>query len=131
MHAGHQERHGTSRSKTAEQWYINLVGAAGEMAFAKLAGLYWPASLNAPKSEPDVLPDWQVRSLAGSDYDLIVRPDDPPHFRYALMTGEPPTFTFRGWIKGVDARREEWFRDRGGRNAPAYWVPQNKLTMTL
>lgn len=126
---GFAERRGLKREQIALAWYINLVGAMGEMAWAILSGCIWPRIVNSKKTDPDVLPDWQVRTLAEPWYDLLVRPDDPNHFRYVLMTGDPPEFTFRGWIDGLSAKttNPDWFCDKGNRNEPGYWVPQISL----
>jgi hypothetical protein len=122
-----KERNGASRSSTAEAWFFNVVGAQGEMAAAKALGIYWPASVNAGKEEPDFGDNWQVRTLASHHYDLIVRDNDRDDHRYLLVTGDGPEFVVHGWILGVDAKNPEWRRDRGDRNAPAFWVPQTEL----
>lgn len=121
------ERNGADRATTAESWYYNVVGAQGEMAAAKALGLYWAATINAEKGEADIGPDWQVRTLAGHDYDLIVRKDDRSDQKFVLVTGEGPDFRVHGWMLGEDAKRDEWFKDRGGRGKPCWWVPQADL----
>lgn len=131
-----RDRRGLDRKSDAEKWFVHIVGAQGELAFAQMSGCYWPMSVNAPKDAPDVFPDWQVRCRAEDNYDLIVRPDDPDHFKYALITGKAPTFTFRGWMKGGEAKalsrkNPDWIKDRGGRNEPVIWVPQSALIKEL
>jgi hypothetical protein len=121
------ERNGAARTKQAFQFYINMIGACGEMAFCKLHGLYWPASINAAKGEPDVLPDWQIRTLEHHDYCLLVRKNDRDDQRFVLMTGNGPEFMYHGWMWGRDAKREEWWDDKGERGQPAFWVPQEFL----
>jgi hypothetical protein len=112
----------------ATKLFFDVNGAEGECAFAKLAGLYWRMSVNAKKDEPDVDPDFQVRTSEPHDRSLIIRPDDPQHFRYALVTGCCGEFQVHGWIFGMYARRDEWFEDRGGRGKPVWWVPKSALT---
>lgn len=127
LSGGFRERRGIGEKSNAEQWFVNIIGAMGELAFAKISNLYWPASVNAHKEDPDVFPSWQVRTRERESADLIVRKDDPDHFNYVLMTGSDPIFHFRGWINGKDAKQEKWFFDRGNRGEPVYWVPQSEL----
>lgn len=126
---GYRERRGVDSKPEAEKWFININGALGELAFAKLGHLYWPASVNANKNEPDVLPHFQVRTAfePNSEPHLIVRQDDPEQFYYVLMLGGPVEFIYKGWISGSQARKSEWFMDKGNRNEPAWWVPQSAL----
>lgn len=123
---GYQELRGIAEKSAAVQWHANVIGAIAEFAFAKGAGLHWPATVNAKKNDPDVPPYWQVRWRGGANYDLIVRPDDSNDCRYALMTGDNATFTFRGWILGSEAKKHV-LEDRHNRNEPAHWVPQGAL----
>ena len=112
---------------SAGEWSVHISGALGEMAAVKALGTFWPASVNAAKSEPDLPPDIQVRTRPKSHHDLIIRPDDPDHHRYILVTGSGPVFSVIGWIKGADGKRDRWFRDRGDYGAPCYWIPQHSL----
>jgi hypothetical protein len=128
---GNHELRGLSKKAEAEQWFCDIIGAVAEMAFAKLHNFYWPASVDAKKTDPDVPPYWQVRWRSHDDYELIIRPDDSDNFRYALMTGSAPLFTYRGWCTGKDGKKDEWFFDRGDRGYPVYWVPQTFLSLPI
>jgi hypothetical protein len=119
---------GLNAKDVAEVWFVDLIGAMGEMAFAKVAGLYWPGSVNVGKFEADIPPDFQVRTAREHSHCLIVREDDPPEFRYALVTGTGPEFIVQGYICGHEAKQRQFFEDRGGRGKPAYWIPQDQLT---
>lgn len=128
---GKRERNGADRASEAEAWFFNVVGAMGEMAASKALGVYWPASINAPKGDPDMPPDWQVRTLAKHHYDLIVRDDDRDDQRFVLVTGDGPVFQVHGWVLGAEAKRQEWRRDRGARGKPCFWVPRSSLTSII
>jgi hypothetical protein len=124
---GFRDRNRAATNSDAEKWYSHIAGALGELAAAKALNVYWPASVNARKSEPDLPPDWQVRCRPQSHYDLVIRPDDPEHFRYILVTGTGPTFQVHGYIKGEDGKRDWWLQDKGGSNvgllcSPSTWA---------
>jgi hypothetical protein len=121
---GHSHRHGADPKL---QWDININGALGELAAAKALNVYWPASVNAPKNEPDLPPYWQVRTAERPGSRLIVREDDADDQRFVLVVGVCPDYTVVGWILGGDAKRDEWIEDLGGRGHPCWAVPQSAL----
>jgi hypothetical protein len=106
-------------------WESHILGACGEMAFAKAFGLYWEAGVNTFKAGGDVCAV-EVRTRAQHDWELIVRDDDPDGRIYFLVTGGPEKFRLHGWIKSEDARRPEWRQNHGGYK-PAYFVPHSAL----
>lgn len=118
--AGLQDSHGYS----GLGWSEHIEGACGEMALAKYLGIYWDGSVNSFKAND--LPGVQVKTRSRDDYELIVRPGDSDQSNFVLVTGKCPTYTVRGWIKGADAKRQEWLQDHGGR-PPAYFVPHSSL----
>ena len=101
--------------------------AGAEMAVAKATNCYWPPSLDAqPKTVPDVGKAIQVRHTRLPHGSLIVSPKDEDDQYFFLVTGEIPEYEVRGFLKGKDAKKEEWLRDPNGRPA-AYFVPQKAL----
>lgn len=103
-------------------WSEHIEGACGELAVAKLLGVFWDGSVNTFEL-PD-LPGLQVRTRSQPYYDLLVRPGDTG--RFVLVTGKCPRYTVRGWIDAEDAKRDEWKKTYGGRPG-AYFVPQSEL----
>ena len=106
-------------------WDAHVGGACGEMALAKTLDVYWDCSVNTFKSQGDV-GGREVRTRSKHDYDLIVRESDPEDRTYWLVTGVAPNFRVHGWIKGDEARRDEWWKNHGGRGY-AWFVPQQSL----
>ena len=105
-------------------WTEGIEGACGELAVAKVLGIYWDGSVNTFKS-PDV-GDLQVRTRSKDHYDLIVRPEDSSSEIFVLVTGTCPSYAVHGWIRGADAKQREFLKDYGNR-PPAYFVPKNRL----
>lgn len=106
-----------------------LSGACGEFVVAKYLGIPWPDSVDiyAFGRHPDLPPDWQVRTRARADADLVIRPKDDPGQRFVLVTGAGPEFRIRGCIRGRAGMRIDYYADRGNYGRPAYWVPQRAL----
>jgi hypothetical protein len=106
-------------------WTESIEGAAGELAFAKWAGLYWSGSIDTFTKEPDVGP-YHVRTRSKDWYDMIVRPHDADDEPYVLVIGKSPNFQVIGWLYGREAKQEQWKDTKGGGN-PAYFVPKAEL----
>ena len=121
--ANRRDRHGLNPE---DGWRVHIEGANGELAVAKYLGKYWDGSVDTFKSLPD-LGNVEIRTRSRHTYDLIIRTDDDPAKFYILVTGIAPNYRVRGWIKGENARRDEWLQTHGGREA-AWFVPADALT---
>lgn len=121
--SGRKPTHGIDPS---DGWRAHIEGACGELAVAKYLGKYWDGSVDTFRSMPD-LGDIEIRTRSKDYYELIIREDDEPSKVYVLVTGIAPHYQVRGWIRGADARRDEWLQTHGGR-PPAWFVPHEALT---
>jgi hypothetical protein len=119
--AGRQDKHGAALGA----WQIHIEGALGEIALAKALGLFWSGSINTFK-DADIGERFQVRTRSCHDYELIVRKGDSDNECFVLVTGIAPEYRVHGWIGGADAKRGQWLKEHGGREA-AYFVPHNAL----
>lgn len=118
-----RDAHGMSAD--ADGLTAHILGAAGEMAVAKVLGRYWGGDVCTFK-RADIGSNIQVRTRSRHEWDLIIRDDDDGAAYFVLVTGTPGNLCVRGWIKGEDARRDEWRQGHGGR-PPAWFVPQSAL----
>lgn len=118
--AGKHDCHGYS----GDGWSEHIEGACGEMAVAKMLGIFWDGSVNTWKAND--LPGLQIRTRSKHDYELLVRPSDADETPWVLVTGRCPHYRIRGYLYGREAKRSEWLRDHGGR-PPAYFVPHSHL----
>lgn len=122
MKAGKTPQHGCPPD---DLWRVHIEGACGELAVAKFLGRYWDGSVDTFRAIPDLV-DAEIRTRSRHHYDLIVRKDDNPNQVFILVTGRTPGFWVRGWIRGTEARRDEWWQDHGGRGG-AWFVPADAL----
>lgn len=107
-----------------DDWTRDIEGAAAEMAFAKARNRYWSYSVNTFRSQD--VGKVQVRSSFRENGSLIVRPHDKDEDIFVLLTGRAPKFRLIGWIRGNEAKRQEWVR-APNEVRPAYFVPQSAL----
>ena len=104
-----------------------ITGACGEMAVCKALGRFWTPSVNTFHNVPDIPPNIEVRTCQDNAGSLIVRDNDADDRWYVLVTGKPPTMTVVGFIRGSDAKRDQWLRNPGG-HRPSWFVPQSALS---
>ena len=109
----------------ADMLAIDILGAAGEMAVARVLGRYWGGDVSSFK-RADLGHSVQVRTRSNHDYDLIIRHDDNPEDVYVLVTGTTTRLRVHGWIRGAEAKKDEWLKTYGDRPA-AWFVPQSAL----
>jgi len=102
----------------------DIQAAAAECAFAKARDKYWDFSVNTFK-KPDV-GDIQIRHTIRNGGKLIVRPDDSDDEIFVLVTGEIPEFTIRGYMRGSEAKQDQFISNPGG-GKPCWMVPQDNL----
>lgn len=109
-----------------ERLLVDIRGTCGELAVAKLFNKYWAPSVNTFHGVPDIEPNIEVRTSENPNACLIVRDNDPDDRWYVLVIGIPPVMDVRGFIRGSDAKRDEWVRNPGG-HRPSWFVPQSAL----
>jgi hypothetical protein len=119
------DRHGRSAQPG---WSDHIEGACGELACAKVLGVYWNPSVNTFKRDGDVA-TYEVRTRLRDDYELLVRDDDPSDRNYVLVRGQAPCFHVVGWLPGTEAKDPRWRKTHGGRE-PAFFVPDGDLFST-
>jgi hypothetical protein len=118
---GRADQHG---APVALDWQNHIEGALGELAVAKVLGLYWNYGIGVFKG-PDVA-DLQVRTTRHGNGRLLVHREDAGHARFVLVTGANGRYVVRGWIYGWLAKRPKyWTEPQPGRGC--YAVPQEDL----
>ena len=95
-----------------------------EAALAKALGVYWCGT--GVRGATDV-GDVDVRATANDNYSLIVHDHDPDERVIFLLTGKNGVYTIRGWMRAIDAKKPQYWKDPTGKSRPAYFVPQHAL----
>ena len=126
---------------TGRDIHDNFYGVLGEMAFAKISNQYFPMTVNNFK-DADIGHQWQIRTVGSNkNRNLIVRYADPNTHFYALIevqkcltwARDEDTYkaTFKGWIKGKDAKQARYLTDFGYKDRPkVFSVPYSELKPT-
>lgn len=118
---GRKDKHGYDGQ---DGWGIHIEGAMAEIAVAKALNRYWDAGVNTFKAGD--VGNIQVRHTKLAGGRLIVREGDTSEDVFVLVTGTSPAYSVLGWIRGMDAKKEEYWQAPAGRPG-AYFVPQSHL----
>jgi hypothetical protein len=125
-----QGREDQRQNKSKPSLAMDEEGTLAELPARQILGVPWdPDHVDKPKSEPDIPPDWEVRSTTWESGCLIIRPKDMPYLsarRYVLVIvrREQSTWRIAGMIDGRGGLRDEWHRDKDNNGDEAWWVPQ-------
>lgn len=105
---------------------LDVQGACGEMAAAKVLGLYWDGSVGTFKAN-DVA-EWQVRTRMSDNYSgLALRSNDKDEHNTILLSGTVPEFTVIGWINNKEGKRLAVRKVLKRGRPPALVVPESCL----
>lgn len=107
-----------------ENLSLHVEGALAEKAASKALELEWDIGPWQKRSWD--IGNLQIRSTKYTTGKLIVRPADDENDTFVLVISRSPKFEIKGWIKGKDAKKEEWIYSSNGR-PPAWFVPQSQL----
>lgn len=106
----------------------DIIGAAGELAFAKGTRQFWSGSVGTYKAGD--VGETQIRTVDSPNKRLLVRDADTSEDRFVLVRlvekSRLPKFRLVGWVWGHEAKA------RGHREAPngrpaCYFVPDEDL----
>lgn len=106
-------------------WQLHIEGVLGEYALSKYLNIRWEGK--GKLRAPDVGPV-DVRTRSKHNYELILHKEDEDDRQFWLLTGTNGEYIVHGYILGSDGKREEYWKDPAG-GRPAYFVPQDKLTL--
>ena len=126
------------RKKSAEDSVtLDVFGFGGEVAFCRIHNVYPDLYIKARKTSDDRGDvAWSglgldVKSTKMDGGSLLVLPWKKSRYvdGYALMTGEFPTYEYRGMIRTEEVFQDQWLRDLG--RGDTYVVPQTQLKETI
>jgi hypothetical protein len=110
---------------------VNRIGAQGEMAFCKWAGIEW-RSTEGSYQAPDFMLNLQIRTVMQPGRRLIIHDQqDIDEWLMVLVepTGVEGEFHIAGWMYAKDGKQPEfWYEPRKG--GGAYFVSQKVLRST-
>ena len=103
----------------------SVIGAIGEIAFAKFADRFFIPHINTFHNTPDCFEDIEVRS-SDSNLTLITREDDNPNRKYVKVMTNGSAALIVGWLYGSDTRQDQYFHSSEG-NRVCWMVPHKQL----
>jgi hypothetical protein len=91
----------------------SIIGALGEIAFAKFADRFFIPQVNTFHNIPDCFEDIEIRT-SDKNTTLITRDDDAPERKYVKVMTNGNKALIVGWLYGHETRRREFFRQSEG-----------------
>lgn len=107
-----------------EGWSAHVVGALGELAYAKWRKVYWPATVGRPDYDGDV-GDAEVRSTERVNGRLLLKTADPEDRAYILVVVQNCQCIIHGWLWGHEAKKPDYWD--ATMPSPCFAVPQRDL----
>lgn len=102
-------------------------GAGGELAFCRALKIPWQATINTFTEVPDVLPNWEIRTLRTMPGVKVVD-TDPDDRLVTWVKGQLPRYEVMGYIRAGGAKAHpEWHKDPGKRKRPIWLVPPSRM----
>lgn len=124
------ERHGYEDRFSDDSWDSHMVGALGEIAFAKYLGVEWSCHLGDIGGAPDVK-GYEVRAIpsTGKWVYLKAKKNDRPTTRcvLVLLLHHNTAALVVGWMTAKEIREQGTYRDPGRRGAGAWFVEDLRL----
>ena len=108
----------------ANGWQVEIESSCAELAVCKALGVYW-SGLAGPGAR-DVT-GCEVRHTELDHGRLILHPSDPDDVPFVLVTGKRGDYELRGWIYGIDGKKDMYWDDPTRKGRPAFFVPQADL----
>lgn len=102
-------------------WKIAIEGGIGEYVVAKALNIHWTGK---GVMRGDDVGEYQVRTTPYENGCLLLHPRDEDEKVFILVTGKAPEYEVKGWIRGADGKKQEFWKDG---NRPCYFVPQSEL----
>ena len=103
----------------------SIIGAIGEIAFAKFADKFFIPQINIFHSIPDCFQNIEVRS-SDKNLTLITRNDDDPERKYVKVMTNGSAALIVGWLYGSATRQDQYFKSSEGQR-DCWMVPHEHL----
>lgn len=106
-----------------ETWSWHVEGTCGEMAAAKLLGIYWQPIVGDHDAD-DVGP-YQVRTnTTRKTANTLLRPIDKPDRVFISVLSRAPEFEVIGWLWGAEGKQQRYLHGGDPDYDPIFLVPR-------
>jgi hypothetical protein len=114
-------------AKYEDHWRNHIEGALGEMALAKYLGVYWSGV--GRLATPDIGTNIEVRTSKYESGEMPIHPTDDDESNFWFLVGQYGDYRIAGFMRGGQAKRDDWWKDKNDNKRFAFWVPQSELSL--